>query len=280
LILPQLVNNFINTKNTTMTIKKITTFMPLASLAMLVCLSSFNHQAHSFSVVPSTSVGHAFRLAPLGAAEDAPSVAVEASPEADAESPQKAKKKKKKKPQPPQEPVVLDVSKLDIRVGLIEKCWEHEEADKLYCEEIDLGEEGGPRKIASGLRAHYAVDEMVGKKVLVLANLKSRKLVGFPSHGMVLCACKDGEAEDGSEDVVEFVCPPESAEIGDRVVCAGFEGEPATENQVIKKKILNAVFPDLRVDADGVAVYKDVPLTTTAGGGTCKADSLRDAPIS
>jgi methionine--tRNA ligase beta chain len=214
------------------------------------------------------------------AEEDNPAAAAtEASPNTVA-TPKAEKKKKQKKVQPPQEPVVMDVSKLDIRVGLIEKCWEHEEADKLYCEEINLGEEEGPRNIASGLKAHYSADEMVGKKVLVLANLKSRKLVGFPSHGMVLCACKYGEAEDGSEDTVEFVCPPEDAEIGDRVVCEGFEGEPATENQVVKKKILNAVFPDLKVNADGVAVYKDVPLTTTTGGLTCKTNSLKDVPIS
>ena len=119
---------------------------------------------------------------------------------------------------------------------------------------------------------------MVGKKVLVLANLKSRKLVGFPSHGMVLCASKYGEAEDGSDDSVEFVCPPKDAAIGERIVCAGFEGEPATENQVNKKKILNAVFPDLKVNAEGIAVYKDSPLTTSAG--TCRAESLKDAPIS
>ena len=143
--------------------------------------------------------------------------------------------KTKKKKTPPQDPAPLDVSKLDIRVGVINKCWEHEEADKLYCEEIDLGEESGPRSIASGLKAHYSVEEMVGKKVLVLANLKSRKLVGFPSHGMVLCASKYGEAEDGSDDSVEFVCPPKDAAIGERIVCAGFEGEPATENQVNKK---------------------------------------------
>jgi len=257
--------------------------VPLALLAVLVCLSSFARNAYSFSLVPSTTVRHDVRVAHLGAAEASEEVsptAAEASSDADADAAPKPKKKKKKKAQPPQEPVVIDVSKLDIRVGLIEKCWEHEDADKLYCEEINLGEEGGPRMIASGLKAHYSVDEMVGKKVLVVANLKSRKLVGFPSHGMVLCACKYGEAEDGSEDTVEFVCPPESAEIGDRLVCAGFEGKPATENQVIKKKMLNVVFPDLKVDDDGVAVYKGVPLMTATGGQTSRADSLKDVPIS
>jgi len=266
--------------------------MAAVLLAVLVCLSTLNcHMVSAFSlVVPSTNVRHAaaIQLAPLKASEDeATASPTEASASAssgegeEAATPPKAeKKKKKKKVQPPQEAFVMDVSKLDIRVGLIEKCWEHEDADKLYCEEIDLGEEGGPRNIASGLKAHYSVDEMIGKKVLIVANLKSRKLVGFPSHGMVLCACKYGEAEDGSEDAVEFVCPPEGAQIGDRIVCSGFEGEPATENQVVKKKILNAVFPDLKVNAEGVAVYKDVPLKTSTGGETCKADSLKDVPIS
>ena len=41
---------------------------------------------------------------------------------------------------------------LDIRVGTVTKCWEHPEAEKLYCEEIDIGEKEGPRTIASGLR--------------------------------------------------------------------------------------------------------------------------------
>ncbi|OEU08594.1 nucleic acid-binding protein, partial [Fragilariopsis cylindrus CCMP1102] len=154
---------------------------------------------------------------------------------------------------------------LDIRVGVIEKAWEHVDADKLYCEEINIGEEE-PRNIASGLKAHYQLEEMIGKKVLVVANLKARKLVGFASHGMILCACQYGEAEDGSEDVVEFVIPHADAKIGDRVFCEGYENNgapPATENAVIKKKMLKVIFPDLKINQDGIAVYKDQPLFTT-----------------
>jgi len=65
----------------------------------------------------------------------------------------------------------FDISALDIRVGKITKVWPHEEADKLYCEEIDIGEESGPRSIASGLRPFYKAEEMQDKMVLVLANL-------------------------------------------------------------------------------------------------------------
>jgi len=154
----------------------------------------------------------------------------------------------------------IDISKLDIRVGVITKAWEHEEAEKLFCEEIDIGESDGPRQIASGLRGHYDVKDLVGQRVLVLANLKARKLVGFPSHGMVLCA--------SSGDKVKFVEPPEGAAIGERIMVDGFNGEPATENQVIKKKMLDTIFPDLKTDTDGVATYKGIPLRTSAGA--CK----------
>ena len=187
---------------------------------------------------------------------------------------EKKEKKQKKKKTPPQPavPEEVDVSKLDIRVGVIQDAWEHEEADKLFCEKIDIGEEE-PRSIASGLRAYYKVEDLVGKRVCVLANLKARKLVGFPSHGMVLCASND--------DTVKFVEPPADASIGERVMCAGYDGEAATENQVAnkKKKILDTVFPDLKTDSNGVACYKGVPLT--AGTGSCVAeDGLSNASIS
>ena len=80
---------------------------------------------------------------------------------------------------------------------------------------------------------------------------------------MVLCASSD----DGK---VVFVDPPEDAAIGERVSVEGYEGEPATENQVLKKKMLDAIFPDLKTNEDGVASYKGVPLT--AGTGECIAE--------
>ena len=183
---------------------------------------------------------------------------------------EKKQKKKKKKKSPPQDttPVEMDISKLEIRVGVIQEAWEHEEADKLFCEKIDIGEEE-PRQIASGLRAYYKAEDLIGRRVCVLANLKTRKLVGFPSHGMVLCA--------SNNDSVAFVNPPDDAEIGERVECAGFEGEPATENAVGKKKILEKVFPDLMTDSNGVASYKGIPLT--AGSGSCVAE-IPDAQVS
>lgn len=166
--------------------------------------------------------------------------------------------KKQKKQAPAPVSAEIDISKLDIRVGVINKAWVHPDADKLYCEEIDIGEDE-PRQISSGLRAHYDLEDLEGQRVLVLSNLKARKLVGFPSHGMVMCAA----TEDGGK--VQFVEPPADAAIGERITVEGYDGEPATENQVIKKKMLDAIFPDLKTNAAGVACYKGVPLSTSAG---------------
>jgi tRNA-binding EMAP/Myf-like protein len=87
-----------------------------------------------------------------------------------------AKKKQTKAPAKPAAAApsedLPEICKLEFKVGLITKVWVHPDADKLYCEEIDVGEEGGPRQIASGLRLHYSEEEMLGKRVLVVANLK------------------------------------------------------------------------------------------------------------
>jgi len=211
--------------------------------------------------------------------------------------------KKKKKKQQQQTPVIvdIDISKLDIRVGLITKAWNHEEADTLYCEEIDVGEDSGPRNIASGLKAHYTLEDMnAGQRVLVVANLKTRKLVGFPSHGMVLCACQynnngDGgadhsdDAADAADEKVEFVVPHPDAQVGDRVLCEGYDGAPATENQIVKKKMIQQIFPELQINAEGIAVYKEKELYTISmnnedGEGPkklpCTSTSLTNVPIS
>jgi len=122
-------------------------------------------------------------------------------------------------------------------VGLITKAWEHPEADKLYCEEIDVGEES-PRTIASGLRPYISsADQLEGKKCIVVCNLKSRKMLGFVSHGMVLCA------SDGDKSRVALIRPPAEAKIGERVSVVGTDftaedAKPFAENKVGKKKVL------------------------------------------
>jgi len=75
------------------------------------------------------------------------------------------------------DPAQPDFSKIELKVGRIVKVWNHEAADKLYCEEIDCGEDT-PRQVASGLRAHYSLEDMTDRLVVVVTNLKDSKLVG------------------------------------------------------------------------------------------------------
>merc|ERR1719478_531458 len=153
------------------------------------------------------------------------------------------------------EPSPFDL--LDVRVGKIVEAWEHPDSDKLWCEKIDVGEEE-PREIASGLRAYYpTADDMTGRSVIVVCNLKAAKLAGFASNGMVLCA----SSEDKS--TVKFVEPPADAKPGERVTAEGMVEEPAGANAE-KKKLMEGAAAELRA-VDGVACYRNVPLSVAAG---------------
>lgn len=173
---------------------------------------------------------------------------------------EKAAKNKKKAPAPTAA-ADLDITALDIRVGKIVKAWHHPDAEKLFCEEIDLGEEGGPRQIASGLRPFYSTEDLTGRHVLVLCNLKSRNLVGFPSHGMVLCA------SNADHSKVEFVVPPPDAPLGERVSFGALDPkkEPEPENKVAKKKFAEKLLPDLKTNDAGEVLWKEHAAMTTKG---------------
>ena len=94
----------------------------------------------------------------------------------------------KKQPQEAPANTEIEPSRLDIRVGKIVEVSKHPDADSLYVEKIDLGEEGGPRTIVSGLVNFVPIEDMKDRMVVVLANLKPANLRGVASHGMVLCA--------------------------------------------------------------------------------------------
>jgi len=165
-----------------------------------------------------------------------------------------------------------EFTKVDIRVGQITKVWNHPDADKLFCEEIDCGEEGGPRQITSGLRPHYTLEELQDRKVLVVCNLKASKIVGFTSNGMVLAA----KAEDGTK--VELVMPPADAPVGERVFIEGLSGEPQSAAQMKKKKTFDSVSKGLKTGEGGVATWEGKEIKTTVG--ICSAASLVGASIS
>lgn len=79
-----------------------------------------------------------------------------------------------------------DFMKMQFQVGEIISCEEVKKSKKLLCSQVRVG--GQVKQIVSGIKAHYSAEEMVGKKVMVLVNLKPAKLAGVMSEGMILCA--------------------------------------------------------------------------------------------
>ena len=79
-----------------------------------------------------------------------------------------------------------DFMKMQFQVGEIIACEEVKKSKKLLCSQVRIGSQ--VKQIVSGIKAHYTPEEMVGKKVMVLVNLKPAKLAGVLSEGMLLCA--------------------------------------------------------------------------------------------
>ena len=83
-----------------------------------------------------------------------------------------------------------DFRKVELRVATIKSAAPHPNADKLMVLQIDLGVE--QRQICAGIRNHYAPDELIGKQIVVVANLETAKLRGLESQGMLLAASDEG----------------------------------------------------------------------------------------
>ena len=83
-----------------------------------------------------------------------------------------------------------DFAKLDLRVGKVLSCEPHPKADKLWVLQVDLGTE--KRQILAGLREHVKAEDLLGKRIVVIANLQPRQIRGLESQGMVLAAEHDG----------------------------------------------------------------------------------------
>lgn len=82
-----------------------------------------------------------------------------------------------------------DFAKLDLRVGTVIEAVPHTNADKLLVLKVDLGKE--QRQIVAGIRAYYAPETLVGRQVIVVANLAPRAMRGVESQGMVLAGANE-----------------------------------------------------------------------------------------
>ena len=101
-----------------------------------------------------------------------------------------------------------DFEKLQFQIGEIIKCEEVKKSKKLLCSQVKIGSE--VRQIVSGIKAWYKPEEMVGKKVMVVTNLKPAKLAGLMSEGMILCASDD-------EDNLALMVPEKDMKPGSEV---------------------------------------------------------------
>lgn len=162
------------------------------------------------------------------------------------EKPKKEEKKKEEKPKKKEEDEKHPISRVDIRVGRIISIHENTKSEKLYNEEIDIGN-GEIRKIASGLKNKIPIEKLKDSLVVVLCNLKERNLCDWPSHGMLLC-CNKGENN------IDIIHPPEGSKPGDKISIGTYERTP---DDVLnpKKNPWDLVKDKIKINNKGLAVY-------------------------
>ena len=103
-----------------------------------------------------------------------------------------------------------DFAKLDLRVATVLECKPHGNADKLLVLQIELAN-GERRQICAGLRKDYQPEQLIGRQIVIVANLEPRIMRGEPSQGMLLAAT------DGASGKVIVVTPAEQTASGSKV---------------------------------------------------------------
>ncbi|KAI8850297.1 hypothetical protein BC829DRAFT_369003 [Chytridium lagenaria] len=143
---------------------------------------------------------------------------------------------------PPGEP-----ERLDLRVGKVLSVQRHAQADTLYVEEIDVGEDK-PRTVVSGLVKYMKESDLLNRSVVLLCNLKPQKMRGIESQAMVLAST----SVDGT--TVELLDAPKGSAPGDR---CWFDTHVGTDFSQLnpKKKVWEGVQPRLKTDSAKRAVY-------------------------
>ncbi|KAK5991314.1 tRNA-aminoacylation cofactor ARC1 [Cladobotryum mycophilum] len=217
------------------------------------------------------------------------------------DKPKKEKKEKTPKPQKaPAAAAPLSPALIDLRVGHILKAINHPDADSLFVSTIAMGDAPGEdtteyegqicRTVCSGLNGLIPLEEMQGRKVVVVCNLKPVKMRGIKSSAMVLAASpkvKEGEVDD-HKGPVELVTPPEGSKAGERVYFDGWKGEPEGVLNP-KKKVWETFQPgftttdglEVAFDASAVEVLgkTEVGKLVTESGGVCIVKSLKGATV-
>ncbi len=153
---------------------------------------------------------------------------------------------------------VTDLSKMEIRVGEIVEIGTHPDADTLYVEKVDVGEEGGPRTIVSGLVNFCSAEELTNRKVVVLCNLKPRAMRGITSAGMLLCGSNDDHSK------VEPLIVPDDTPNGELITFQGHASAPIEPSNK-SSKIYSKICDNFKVNENGEATYDGAVFETSAG---------------
>ena len=82
-----------------------------------------------------------------------------------------------------------EFQKADLRIGTIVSADDLEESNKLIKLQVDIGAER--RQVVAGIKKRYKIEDLVGKQVLIIANLEPKNLAGYEAHGMLLCATNE-----------------------------------------------------------------------------------------
>ncbi|KAN0069407.1 hypothetical protein V8E54_012422 [Elaphomyces granulatus] len=250
-----------------------------------------------------------------GRAREAPESADPPAPaESNKEKREKKEKKEKREKQPkpgPPPATAPSPSLIDLRIGHILRAINHPNADSLYVSTIDCGDAPGTentsqdettgrtvRTVCSGLNGLVPLEEMQGRKIVAVCNLKPVTMRGIKSAAMVLAASpRVAEGEDSHAGPVELVSPPPTAEAGERVFFEGWsEGEP---EKVLnpKKKIWETFQPgftttdslEVAFDSTQISILKNgegsseaakkIGKLVTQSGGVCTVKSLKGATV-
>jgi len=156
------------------------------------------------------------------------------------------------------------LGRLSLVVGRIINVEKHPEADSLYKEEIDLGEEK-PRQVVSGLVKFVPIDQMQNRLVVVLKNIKPANMRKVRSEAMLICA------SDEDHTHVEIIDPPAGSVPGDIVTVEGEEHEPdGVINLSDKGNIFAKLQEHLKTNDNCVATFKGKELRSAKGTFSCK----------
>ncbi|KAK5649922.1 hypothetical protein RI129_000951 [Pyrocoelia pectoralis] len=143
---------------------------------------------------------------------------------------------------------VIDVGRLDLRVGQIEHVQKHPDADSLYVLKIHCGEDK-PRTVCSALVKFIPIEQLENKKVMLLCNLKPAKMRGITSEAMIMCA--------SCPTAIEVLSPPPGCVAGE---------------------VVHSIVPDLATNDSLEACYKDAPFYVP-GKGKFLSLALKNCPV-